>query len=76
MVTGSKTKQAWRQNSGRVPYKFSVDQVLRMIDQGIIADGEDVELFDGVLYKMTKGELHSCIVGLVGDAIRPLTPEG
>jgi Uma2 family endonuclease len=47
-----------------------------MIAEGIIADGEDVELFNGVLYKMTKGELHNCIVGLTGDALRPLTPEG
>jgi Uma2 family endonuclease len=47
-----------------------------MLAEGIIGDDEDVELFDGTLYKMTKGEIHNCIVGLTGDALRPLTPEG
>jgi Uma2 family endonuclease len=47
-----------------------------MIAEGIIGNDEDVELFNGTVYKMTKGELHNCIVGLIGDALRPLTPEG
>ncbi len=76
MATGSRKKQTRQRNSGRVPYLFKAAQVLRMIAEGIIPDDEDVELFDGVLYKMTKGELHNCIVGLIGDAIRPLVPEG
>ena len=76
MATGSRKKQTRQRNGGRVPYLFKAAQVLRMIAEGIIPDDEDVELFDGVLYKLTKGELHNCIVGLIGDAIRPLTPEG
>ncbi len=76
MATGSRKTRALRQNCGRVPYLFKAAQVLRMIAEGIIPDDEDVELFDGVLYKMTKGELHNCIVGLIGDAIRPLISEG
>ncbi len=76
MATGSRKTQASRRNRGRVPYPFKAAQVLRMIAEGIIADDEDVELFDGVLYKMTKGELHNCIVGLIGDAVRRLIPEG
>ncbi len=76
MATGSSKLQAAQRNSGRTAYRFSADQVLRMIAEGIIPDDEDVELFDGVLYKMTKGELHNCIVGLIADAIRALIPAG
>lgn len=76
MATGSRKTRAFRRDRGRVPYLFRASQVLRMIAEGIIPDGEDVELFDGVLYKMTKGELHNCIVGLIGDALRPLVPDG
>src|SRR4051812_12772587 len=76
MATGSRKARAGQRDRGRTPYRFKADQVLRMIAEGIILDDEDVELFDGVLYKMTKGELHNCIVGMIGDAIRPLTPQG
>lgn len=76
MATGSKKKRTGRHNCGRQPYVSHATQVLRMVAEGIIPDDEDVELFDGVLYKMTKGELHDCIVGLIGDAFRPLVPEG
>jgi Uma2 family endonuclease len=76
MATGSRKTRVGRPNCGRVRYRFKADQVLRMIAEGIIPDFEDVELFDGVLYKLTKGELHNCIVGLIGDALRPLTPAG
>jgi Uma2 family endonuclease len=56
-------------DSYRTPYRFTAAQVLQMSDAGIL--GEDVELWDGTLYKMTKGELHNCIVGLIADALRP-----
>jgi hypothetical protein len=55
---------------GRRVYRLTGDQVLKMIDAGIIPDGEDVELWDGILYKMTKGELHNQIVMLTADALR------
>ena len=35
---------------------------MKMIAAGVISDDEDLELWDGVLYKMTKGELHNQIV--------------
>jgi Uma2 family endonuclease len=47
---------------------------MRMIAAGIIADDEDVELWDGTLYKMTKGELHNQIVMLTAAALRDVTP--
>jgi hypothetical protein len=76
MGTASRKTRTRGQNCGGVPYRFDAAQVLRMIADGIIPDGEDVELFDGVLYEMTKGELHNCVVGLIGDAVRPLVPDG
>ena len=68
--------QVLQPDCGRVLYQLKADQVLRMLAEGIIPDDEDVELFDGVLYRMTKGELHNCIVILIGTALRGLIPEG
>jgi Uma2 family endonuclease len=59
---------------GRVPYRFTARQVMKMITTGIIADDEDVELWDGILYKMTKGELHNQIVMLTADVLRAVAP--
>jgi Uma2 family endonuclease len=59
---------------GRVPYRFTAKQVMKMIRAGIIGDDEDVELWDGILYKMTKGELHNQIVMLTADALRAVAP--
>jgi Uma2 family endonuclease len=59
---------------GRVPYRFTAKQVITMIETGLI-DGVDVELWDGILYKMTKGELHNSIVMLTAQALRAVTPE-
>jgi hypothetical protein len=47
-----------------------------MIEAGIIPDNEDIELWDGVLYKLTKHELHNIIVMRTADAFRPVTPPG
>ncbi len=57
------------EDRGRTPYRFTAKQVMKMINTGIIADGEDVELWDGTLYKMTKGELHNQIVMLTARAL-------
>ena len=72
MSTSAQKRKAG--DRGRVPYRFTAKQVMKMIATGIIADGEDVELWDGILYKMTKGELHNQIVMLTADAIRTVTP--
>lgn len=60
----------------RERYLLTCGQVLRMVEAGILPEGEKIELLDGVLYKMTKGELHNAIVGAVADALRRVTPEG
>jgi Uma2 family endonuclease len=81
MATGSKTQgktrtRAGADNSGRVPYRFTADQVLNMVEAGIIPDDQDVELWDGVIYLMTKYEPHNAIVGNLANLIRSLTPAG
>jgi Uma2 family endonuclease len=58
--------------AGRTVYRLTADQVLRMIDAGIVTSHTNAELIDGVLYEMTKGELHNAIVNVVGDLLRPL----
>ena len=52
----------------RVPYRLTGDQVFKMIEAGII-DGAGLELWDGILYKMTKGELHNSIVMLTAKRL-------
>ena len=58
--------------AGRPVYRLTADQVLRMIDAGILTSHTNAELLDGVLYEMTKGELHNVIVTLIRKAIEPL----
>jgi Uma2 family endonuclease len=58
----------------RVPYRFTADEVFRLIEAGIITD--HIELWDGVIYKVTKKELHNVLVGQVADAFRPMVPAG
>ncbi len=70
----TRTQKRKAEDRGRTPYRFTATQVMKMIKAGIIADGEDVELWDGILYKMTKGELHNQIVMLTADALRAVTP--
>jgi Putative restriction endonuclease len=72
MSTSTQKRKAG--DRGRTPYRFTAEQVMQMITAGIIADGEDVELWDGILYKMTKGELHNQIVMMTADEIRAVTP--
>jgi GAF domain-containing protein len=69
-----KPKMRRVRDRGRVPYRFTAVQVMTMIETGII-DGVDVELWDGILYKMTKGELHNSIVMLTARALRAVIPE-
>ena len=74
MSTSTQKRKAG--DRGRALYRFTAEQVMKMIATGIIADDEDVELWDGILYKMTKGELHNQIVMLTADAMRAVTPRG
>jgi Uma2 family endonuclease len=62
-------------DAGRVPYRFTAAQVLKMSDDEVFG-GDDVELWDGALYKMVKGELHNAVVYQVAELIRPAVPRG
>jgi Uma2 family endonuclease len=75
MATHAETTKPVR-DRGRIPYRFTAQQVRGMIEAGILGEGDDFELWDGVLYKMVKGELHNFIVSQVADALRRLSPEG
>ena len=43
-----------------------------MAEAGVIPEGGHVELLNGVLYEMTKGELHNVTVTAAADQLRPL----
>ena len=58
----------------RKVYRLTADQVFRMIECGILPEGGNIELWDGVLYKMTKDETHNAVVGEIADRLRPLIP--
>src|SRR5512135_158746 len=62
MVIDTKTRKKSPRDRWRFPYHFTAAQVMKMIEFGIVDDSEDVELWDGMLYKMVKGELHNYIV--------------
>lgn len=76
MTMDARTRKKRAGDRGRVLYRLTADQVRKMIESGIIGDGEDVELWDGILYKMVKGELHNSIVLLTAEALRAVTPRG
>jgi Uma2 family endonuclease len=73
MSLDAKNRKKRTRDRGRVPYRFTADQVWKMIEAGII-DGAGLELWDGILYKMTKGELHNTIVMVIADALRGVVP--
>jgi len=60
---------------GRSPYRLTVRQVERMIEAGIIPEGDDVELVGGILFKMVKQEPHNFAVGCLADLLRRLIPD-
>jgi Uma2 family endonuclease len=60
---------------GRTVYRFTADQVFRMVEAGIIPEDGTTELLDGILYEMTNGELHNAIVTVVADLLRPLVAQ-
>jgi Uma2 family endonuclease len=69
------TTRIHKTDAARRPYRLSVDQIERMIEAGILADGDDVELVDGILYKMVKKEPHNFAVSQLALALRRLLPE-
>lgn len=73
MATEAKSgRRGRRRDRGRVPYRLTVDQFLAMRLHGIIGDDEDLELWAGRLYKMTKNEPHNFAVMATAEALRGL----
>jgi len=54
--------QLRKTDAGRRPYRLTADQLERMLEAGIIPQGDDLELIGGVLYKMVKKEPHNFAV--------------
>jgi len=63
-------------DAARRPYRFTVEQLMRMIETGVIPDDEDVELIRGRLYRRTKYEPHNWTVLVLAEALRRMIPEG
>ncbi len=63
-------------DSGRRPYRISSDQFERMIETGLIPDGDDLELVRGRLYRRVKKEPHNFVVGQVAESLRRILPDG
>jgi hypothetical protein len=76
VATGVRKPEKRARDRGRVLYRLTSDQFMKMIEAGIIADNEDIELWDGILYRMTKHELHNIIVMRTAEAFRPVIPPG
>lgn len=52
-------------------HKLTVDQVLRMVEQGILAGDEPVELLEGVLVEMSpQGPRHASTISQLTDRLR------
>jgi hypothetical protein len=57
--------------------RFSVDEYHRLIETGVLVDGEPLELLEGwIVYKMTRNPPHDVALGLAGDAIDTRLPTG
>ncbi|AMV38432.1 Uma2 family endonuclease [Planctomyces sp. SH-PL62] len=63
-------------DAGRRPYRFTADQVWRMIAAGIIPDDVDVELLRGRIYRITKHEPHNYAVARTTKLLRAMLPPG
>jgi Uma2 family endonuclease len=57
--------------------RFSVDEYHRLVDAGVLNEGEPIELLEGwLVYKMTRNPPHEVALGLAGDAIDGRLPAG
>jgi Uma2 family endonuclease len=75
MATEAKReRRSGRRDLGRTIYRLTGEQALKMRELGIIGPDEDVELWNGVLYKMTKYEPHNFAVMCTAELLRPLIP--
>ena len=59
------------------PYRLTLEQYERMVDEGIIGEHERVHLIDGILVaKMTRNDPHCTADDLCGIALQRLIPPG
>ncbi|MBA2321966.1 MAG: Uma2 family endonuclease, partial [Deltaproteobacteria bacterium] len=57
--------------------RFSADEVLRMVETGILGEDEPVELLDGELVTVTpQGPMHRALAVVVHDLLRAAFGEG
>ena len=75
-ASSTKPRKSLRRDPWRSVYRLSAEQVGKMVEHGILPEGGNVELWDGVLYKMTRGELHNLITTGIADAMRRAIPDG
>jgi Uma2 family endonuclease len=58
-------------------YRFSVGQYEKMLDSGVLAGDDRVELLEGIVVrKMTQHPPHAAAIDYAVDALRPLLPDG
>ncbi len=58
-------------------HRLSAHQVLRMVECGVLAEDERLELLDGVLTPMSPpGPEHALVVGRIADLLRRAAPDG
>jgi len=58
-------------------WRLSVEQYHKMLETGILREGDPIELLEGwLVYKMTKNPPHETALGLLQDALTPLLPKG
>jgi Uma2 family endonuclease len=80
MATDARTTPAAirrkRDNGNRTPYRFTVEQTLEMARAGIIPEDGSTELWDGVIYHVTKGETHNVIVYKLAQMLGPMIAAG
>src|SRR6478672_548904 len=57
--------------------RFSVDEYHRLIETGVLVEGEPLELLEGwIVYKMTRNPPHDVALGLADDVIDGRLPAG
>jgi Uma2 family endonuclease len=60
-----------------VVYRLTVDQYDRMLEQGVVAEDEAVELVGGILVKkMPKNSRYAAITGWLGERLAGMVPAG
>jgi Uma2 family endonuclease len=76
MATDTRKTIKKRRDPWRSIYRFSAEQALAMVEHGILPEGARIELWDGIFYQLTKGELHNAITTAIANALRLAAPVG